>query len=251
MRLALFTPGAYIWPMQRSFEGFIGALGAPGQPASDVYSSPCYPIAKGIRSEAQTMSGPLSDRLCLLHRDLYQALLAPPEIFQDSQESIASRFWPDLVGTNLDSLVNALMYFFTWTSGPGVTVSKGLAVFRAVFFNHEASEPEHWVHSSLERIAAERVELPQHSLSFSGPVKPVVDNLAFCIIAEHHRPPSSAGMLRGRMSRGTDATLNVTVSCGTDPQSAGQPLTVSKDELDHELRKAVSRVFGWPVEVAA
>lgn len=222
-------------------------LSVQAQNNCDIFDSPCYPISGSIRNKAQTMSGPLSDRLCVLHRDLYQALLAPPELFRDSQESIASRFWPDLVGTNLDDLINAMMYFFTRTTGPGVTVSKGLAVFRGVFFNHEASEPEHWVHSSLERIAPERVALPEHSLTFSGPLKPIVDNLAFCIIAEHHRPPSSAGMLHGKMSRGADGRLTVTVTCGTDPDFDGQ----SAATLDKELRKSVSQVFGWPVEVAA
>lgn len=246
MKLALFTPGAYIWPMQRSFEGFIASLGAPGQPATDISGSPCYPVCTGNHNADLGMPEPMGDRLQVLHRDLYTALLAPPELFKSSHDSIAERFWPDLVGSNLDTLVNALMYFFTRTSGPGVTVSKGLAVLRGVFFNHEASEPEHWVHSSLERIASERVELPEHSLTFSGQFKPVVDNLAFSIVSGKDRPPSSAGLIQGRLSRGTDGRLNVTVSCGTDPSG-----TISPAELDSELRQVVSQVFGWPVEVAA
>jgi len=99
--------------------------------------------------------------------------------------------------------------------------------------------------------AAERVELPEHSTTFNGSFTPVVDNLAFCIISDRQRPPSSAGMLHGRMNRGSDGKLVVTVGCGTDPHFDDMSDETAVAALDNELLRIVSRVFGWSIEVTS
>ena len=122
MKLALFTPGAYVWPVERSFEGFIHSLGGYGTDADSVATSTAYP-ADSLADHQAEMPAALSARLVQLHRDLYDALLLPMEYFRGSELSLADKFYPDLAGTRVGALVNALMFFFTRYSGVEISVA--------------------------------------------------------------------------------------------------------------------------------
>jgi hypothetical protein len=128
-------------------------------------------------------------------------------------------------------------------------VVEGLSVLRAVFFNHEASEPQHWVHSSLRRLTPERREGPRFTLDFTAPPGARIEDLAFVINTDPKRPPTSSAWISGRARREEDGLCHVHCECGLDPSLEGRDLAeAERSTLEHELRSAVSDAFGWKVE---
>src|SRR5688500_15759575 len=150
MKLALITPSAALWPVLRNFDVFIAALGAPRANAGAIEDSPLYPLEP--RELLPAYAPELEHRLSELHRELYSALLRPSEAFAQSEQSIADAFWPDLRGTSIDALLEAFFYYFLRRVASDVTVSAGLSVLRAVFFNHAASDPSLWLHAAEQRL---------------------------------------------------------------------------------------------------
>jgi hypothetical protein len=185
-------------------------------------------------------------RLVKLHRDLYDALLRPAEMYARDRRDIAACFWPDLSGTNLDALMSAFLYGFIQRGASETPVMMGLNTLRAVFFNHDASSPELWLHTARRRLRGECREQPLHEFSFAAPTYAKLHNLDFVINSELDRPAGGAGWLTGGARRQLDGTCLVTASHGLDPSvdSRNIPQNVGS-ELELEVRAAVGCVFGW------
>ena len=246
MDLALFTDGAYIWPVYRNFEAFIAALGVPGCEAEGLAQAAIYPAQQRTDSAVHGVSEALDRRLEQLHRELYDALLRPVEMYAQEPRPLAEVFWPDLIGTNADRLFAAFMYFFILRSPAELSVVMGLKVLRSVFFNHEAVEPSLWLASALERVRAERRQLPVRQFEFTVPRATRIHNLAFALAADHRRPTGGAGWLTGRITRKADGAARVQATYGLDPSLHG--VTVPDDvlaRLDAEAGDNIASVFGW------
>jgi hypothetical protein len=190
------------------------------------------------------MPAALSARLVRLHRELYDALLRPVEFFRGSRQTLAECFYPDLQGTQVDSLIAALMFFFVRYSRVEVTVPRGLAVFRAVFFNHEAADPALWLYSSLERLKADRNPRPAATLTIEAPPGARVQGLTFALTGAHNLPPTSTRMIIGEARRSTDGHVSIKAEYGLDPSVQQQ----SGEHLAHvrsEVAECINSVFGW------
>jgi hypothetical protein len=251
MDLALFTDGAYIWPVYRNFEAFVAALGVPGCAAEGLAAATIYPARARTDSAVHGVSEALDRRLESLHRELYDALLRPVEMYAAEPRPLAEAFWPDLRGTNVDRLFAAFMYFFVHRSPAEMPVAMGLKVLRSVFFNHEAVEPTLWLVSALERVSAERRRLEARQAEFAIPETSRIHNLAFTLLMDNLRPTGGPGWLTGRITRKPDGTGRVRVVYGLDPSLQG--VAVPDDvlaRLDAEAWAGLARVFGWR-EVAA
>jgi len=249
MKLALFTPGAYVWPVERSFEGFIHSLGGFGTDADSVTESTAYP-ADSLADHQAAMPAELSARLVRLHRELYDALLRPVEFFRGSRQTLAEGFFPDLQGTRADALIEALMFFFVRYSGVEITVPRGLAVFRAVFFNHEAADPALWLYSSLERLKAERNPRSAAITTIEAPPGARVQGLAFALTGARNLPPSSSRMIIGEARRSTDGHVAIKAEYGLDPATPEE----SAEQREHarkEVARCINSVFGWQEVEAA
>jgi hypothetical protein len=244
MRLALFTPGAYIWPVHRSFEAFLASLAMPACDAADIISSPAYPAVIQADSPPQGLPPRLDERLIRLHRELYDAMLRPLSSFRREQRGFTECFWADLQGTAFDALLNAFLYYFLRREAAGMPVVTGLSVFRTVFFNHEAAEPAHWLYTAEQRLAAERDQAPVFSAVFRAPMHTRVQDLAFVINSALDRSPSGPGWITGKITRGLDGLCLVRCECGIDAGalSAGEAWQKGYRE---EIRRSVARVFGW------
>lgn len=255
MQLALFTPGAYIWPVHRNFEAFIASLGAPAIDATDIASAACYPARVRTDSAVSSLPLRLDRRLTKLHRDLYDALLRPGDYFAREERSFAEVFWPDLRHTAVDALFEALLFFFLHRSLDGLPVKAGLNALRAVFFNHEAADPALWLAATRERLTAERAAWPAHRVMLSAPPAARLQDLAFCIHTARFRPPQSAGWIVGRIRREFDGRLRVETECGLDPSLEGPEQEAQRArvavELTAEIGSALHRVFGWQEARAA
>ena len=241
MKLSLFTPGAYIWPIHRNFEAFIAALGDAGdEPAAVAHHN--YP------AELER----LDKRLTSLHREVYDALLRPSEFFENETAFMDEYFWPDLRHTAVDNLLGIFMYYFAGQPASQLAVPAGLNVLRSVFFNHEASEPQHWVHTSLARLAYLRPVLRMHTVSFTAPRTARLDDMAFGISADPLRPPAGTAWITGRARRTLDGLCQVRAECIVDPSlgEAELPEHVSAT-MDEEIRTSIADAFGWPAEVSA
>ena len=174
MRLALFTPVAYIWPVHRSFEAFLASLAMPARDAQDVASSPLYPATVQADSPPQGLPPRLDERLLRLHRSLYDAMLRPLGFFAREHAGFSDYFYADLHGTAFELLLSAFVFHFIRREARTLPVATGLTVFRTTFFNHEASEPAHWVDTALSRLAPERDaaqlwNILRGDMSFVGP----------------------------------------------------------------------------------
>jgi hypothetical protein len=255
MQLALFTPGAFIWPVHRNFEAFVVSLGAPALDAADIDSAPCYPARIRTDSAVHALPPRLDERLTLLHRELYDALLRPAEYFAAEQRSFADVFWPDLRSTAVDALFEALIFFFLRRTLDGLPVRTGLNALRAVFFNHEAAEPALWLAAARERLAAERQGWPAYPVNITAPPAARVQDLAFCIHTGRFRPPQSAGWVTGQIRREFDGRLRVDAQCGLDPaldaRERAPQLAQHGPVLQAEVAQALRRVFGWQEALAA
>jgi hypothetical protein len=172
-------------------------------------------------------------------------------MYARDHRDIAARFWPDLLGTSIDALMSALMYGFIQREASETPVMMGLNTLRAVFFNHDASSPELWLHTARRRLRGERRELPLHEFSFTAPTYAKLHNLDFVINSERDRPAGGAGWLTGGARRQLDGTCLVTASHGLDPSVDSHNILQNVgSELELEARAAVGCVFGWQ-EVAA
>jgi hypothetical protein len=246
MKLALFTPGAYIWPVHRSLEAFLASLGAPARDELSVLGSPLYPATFEAEPPLKGLPPQLDARLLQLHRDLYDAMLRPIGYFSGEELCMADYFWADLRETSIGQLLDAFLFYFTRQIAAGVTLTTGLSVIRAVFFNHEQAEPEHWLHTSTHRLAHLRLAAAEHALAFDAPVRARVQDLAFVIHSELGRPPSSAGWITGAIRRWPDGLCHAEVRCGLDPAlDTPEKLTAAAPLIETEVKPVVRRVFGW------
>lgn len=247
MQLALFTPGAYLWPVYRNFESFIAALGTPGCDALDIATSPLYPARLRTDSAVHGFSIAMDTRLTELHRELYGALLRPSGYFRGESRTFADLFWPDLRHTAVDALFEALAYNFMLRDLTDIDVPTGLALLRAVFFNHEAAEPELWLSATLARLTPERRPLPLHTGSIDAPPAARLDNLAFCLHAGTTRPSVSAGWVRGKIERQFDGRLRVDYTCGLDPALLGDEARYAalRGRIDNAVAQQLHQLFGW------
>ena len=118
MELALFTRGAYIWPIYRNFESFITALGIGGNEIEEPVSGPLYPARARTGITSHSLPPALDKRLRRLHRELYDALLRPVEVYENDSTSLAEYFWPDMLDTAVDDLLSAFFYYL-YASPPG------------------------------------------------------------------------------------------------------------------------------------
>lgn len=246
MQLALFTPGACIWPVYRNFESFIAALGTPDTGAQSVSASLLYPARQRSDSAVQGISPEMDRRLTRLHRELYSALLRPAAYFKGEQRLFADVFWPDLRHTAVDALFEALAFYFTGRVLHEIDVPRGLSLLRAVFFNHEAADPELWLSATAQRLQAERRELPLHQGSFNAPPTARVEDLAFCIHGAAGRPALSAGWVCGEIRRQFDGRLRIDYRCGREPGLADeQHYARQRAALDAAAAAQLRTVFGW------
>lgn len=252
MELALFTPGAYIWPVYRNFEAFIAALGVPSADVDELRAGAVYPARQRTDSATHGLPPDLDQRLAKLHRDLRDALLRPVELFARQPLDFANYFWPDLAGTSTDQLLSAFVYYFVQHTARDLSVAAGLGVLRSVFFNHENVAPALWLQTAADRLATHRTWRNTRELQFSAPASSKHHNLAFVVAEDTRRPAGGPGWLRGRLQRQTDGTCRVTVEYALGPSLEGVlvPNEVTAN-LDRQARRALSTVFGWVEEAAA
>jgi hypothetical protein len=254
MELALFTYGAYIWPVHRNFEAFIAALGFPADTADSLADSSVYPaqLRPTIAAGDAPLPPRLDQRLAGLHRDLYDALLRPIELAVREQRSFADFFWPDLRGTAIDSLLGAFTYMFVRRVPAEMPVAAGLSVLRAVFFNHEVDEPAIWLGTAVQRLAAERAQTTERGLEFTAPGWTRVQDLAFVVVGERDRPAGGPGWITGSIQRLEDGLCHVRaeygLGAGWDEGAVGSDALT---RLDTEAQATIESVFGWRQESAA
>jgi hypothetical protein len=252
MQLALFTPGAYIWPVHRSFEAFIASLAAPATGANLLSDSPAYPARQFTDSALHGLPPALDRRLVSLHRTIYTALLKPVAFFRREPRTFVQYFMPDLLGTPAVDLVSVFTYYFVRRPATELGVVAGLAVLRAVFFNHEAAEPSLWLHNSLKRLEAERASGTPFEISFSAPASAREHQLAFSLISDRQRPAGGAAGIIGALRRHSDGLVRVQAECELDPSlDTPQAIAAAAPHLEREVREAVGCVFGWQLQEAA
>lgn len=252
MELALFTHGAYVWPVHRNFESFIAALGAPAAAADAIVESPAYPADARTAGSVRGLPARLDQRLAQLHRDLYDALLRPIELAERERRSFADFFFSDLRGTAVEDLLAAFTYYFIRRVPAEMPVAAGLSVLRAVFFNHEVDEPGIWLSSAVQRLATGRSVVPERRVQFAAPGWAKTHGLAFVLVSERDRPAGSPGWITGQVQRQQDGRCQVRAEYGMGPSLAARAV---EDELwsrlDGEARTVIERVFGWGEEAAA
>lgn len=262
MQLALFTPAGYVWPVLRNFEVFIAKLGAQPRlsPLSQAArtigalaaaeaseATPLYPATDAAELGQFAVEPRVSRRLEQLHRELYEALLRPSELFLNSHKGMADTFWPDLRDTHIERKLEAFFFFYLRRTIRHVSLLEGLAVLRATFFNHEAVEPEHWLYTTQERLASLAAPDPLLSSTFNAPVGTRCEDLAFVLNTDQDRPPNSPAWITGSLKRGADGLLQVRTQCGIDPwlaQNAGE-LEVARAFMEAEIYASLSYIFGW------
>jgi hypothetical protein len=252
MQLALFTPGAYIWPVHRSFEAFIASLGTPANGANLLAGSPAYPARQFTDSALHGLPPELDRRLTSLHRAIYTALLRPVAFFRREPSSFVQYFMPDMLGTAAVDLVSAFTYYFVRRPATELGVVSGLSVLRAVFFNHEAAEPGLWLHNSLKRLEDERAPARPFAIQFSAPAQAREQQLAFTLVSDRLRPAGGSGWITGSLRRHTDGLVRVQAECELDLSLDTPPaLAAAAPQLEQEIRQAVGSVFGWQIREAA
>jgi hypothetical protein len=252
MQLALFTPGAYVWPLHRNFESFIAALATRSDNASNISKSRLYPVKSSPDRLALGITHAVDERLTTLHRELYSAMLRPSSYWKGDERLFVDAFWPDLRHSAADYLFEALSFYFTGRRLHEIDVLRGLALIRAVFFNHEAADPELWLDATRRRLSTDRNDFPQHRGVLIAPPTVRLDNLAFCIHSSTTRPALSSGWVRGEIRRQHTGHLMVQYVCGLEPgvESTGiNPTTLSALEADVAFH--LRCVFGWQEAIAA
>jgi hypothetical protein len=252
MKLAVFTPGAYIWPVHRSFEAFIASLACPASGTASLADSKVYPAFRSDLAVRAGLPEALDSRLVRLHRELYDALLRPVEHFEKTSAGIADTFWPDLKNIPAGELFNAFLFYFLRRDIDDIPVVSGLAVLRAVFFNHEAAEPEHWLHSAQQRLRSERCEWPCGQISLQAPTSAQLSKMSFVIHSDRFRPAHSPGWITGLVERTTAGRCMINASYGLDPSLlySEQPRSTT-EAIEQEVLSSIRYVFGWQQEDAA
>jgi hypothetical protein len=251
MELALFTRGAYIWPIYRNFESFITALGIGGNEIETPVSGPLYPARARTGITSHSLPPALDMRLRRLHRELYDALLRPVEVYENHGTSLAESFWPDMLDTAVDDLLSAFFYYFIRQSARDIPIAVGLNVLRAVFFNHEAVEPALWLKSSVDRVAAFRRKLRLREVQVAVPASSKLHDLAFVIVSDSMRPTGGPGWISGRIRRLQDGLCQATVEVALGPPLESVMLTEEVlARVDQEALANLNFVFGWRQEVA-
>jgi hypothetical protein len=252
MELALFTRGAFIWPVYRNFESFIAALATRGVDAEELGAGRIYPARQRSDSAVHGLPAALDQRLAELHRELYSALLRPVELFAVERKSFADYFWPDLSGTVIDDLLSAFVYYFVRRTASDLPVSIGLNVLRAVFFNHENVAPALWLRSAADRLAQYRPARRTRTMQFEAPAVAKLTDLAFVVATDSRRPAGGPGWLLGRLRRKPHGGCGVRVEYALGPSLEG---VIVPDQvvaqLDAEARQALATIFGWQLEEAA
>jgi hypothetical protein len=252
MELALFTPGAYIWPVLRNFEVFVASLGSAATGAETIAGSPVYPAVPRFVPDLLGRSSTLDARLQLLHRDLYTALLRPSRFFAGSNEPVSAQFWPDLVSTSAADLLDCFVFYFLGRGADEASVSDGMAVLRTVFFSHESTEPHLWLHYARERLNSLRSDLPVHTANSNLPAATRIDRLAFCATADRYAGPMGAGRVWGSVQRRGDGGLQAQLQCYIDPETAVQGgADRAAAGLDQQLRATLDSVLGTTEAAAA
>jgi hypothetical protein len=262
MQLALFTPGSYVWPVLRNFEVFIARLAAEPQVGGPLLAArtlgevataekkgalTIYPVGLPSDMEQYQIDPRMSRRLERLHRELYDALLQPSSFFITSSRGIAESFWPDLTGTLIERKLEAFFFYYLRRTIRHVSLLEGLAVLRATFFNHEAVEPEHWLHTTQERLGSLAATDPLLDITFDAPASTRVDDLAFVLNTDQDRPPNSAAWITGKLKRGKDGLVHIYAQCGVDPWLVQNPgeLESARPYIEAEVQASVSYIFGW------
>jgi len=241
MELALFTPGAYIWPLQRSLEAFIASLGAPARGVASCIDSPLYPAGQPS-SVPISLNPRLDERLARLHRDLYDALLRPHGHYAAADPCFAATFLPDLRGTAAEELLDAFFYYFLGRTGESVTAQAGLSALRAVFFQHEGALPELWLTSARRRLAGWRAGSGTERLELAAPLSARLGPLAFSLHAALDRPASGPGWLSGEMRRRPDGRVSAQVEWLRHRENE---TAHAAPAVEREVTVLLCRVFGW------
>ena len=227
-------------------------MGAPAVDAGHLAQSPLYPTGRQGGPLVAHLPPRMDSRLTELHRELYDALLRPVGGFEGESRLMGERFWPDLQGTAVDGLFAALFYFFLGHPGSEVSVSAGLAVMRAVFFNHEAAQPAHWISAAHARLSAERKDSATHRVTFAAPLSSRVQDLAFAINTESSLSTVRTGWISGSIGRRVGGYCRVQAECSLDPfLGTREAVETARPKLDRTVKQRVASVFGWAGEVAA
>ena len=245
MQLALFTPGASIWPVHRNFEAFIAELGAAACDAVDLLDSSAYPVSSRSESGVSSLSGRMEYRLFELHQDLYRALLRPAEFFHAERRSFAEMFWPDLIGGPAAQLLSTLVFHFIERPAEDCSVNAGLRVLRSIFFQHEMADPSLWIHTARENLASLRGDWSSIGLQFDAPASSRLHDLGFSVLNHAERPVESSGWLSGRIHRLAGGQCRVELRCGADRgMLASDPGLLHKRCLA-DARASLAAIFGW------
>ena len=245
MQLALFTPGASIWPVHRNFEAFIAELGAAACDAIDVLDSPAYPVRSKSESGVSRLSPAMDHRLFALHQDLYRALLKPGEFFHGERRSMAELFWPDLLGSSAAELLSALIFHFIERPAEDASVPVGLRVLRSIFFQHEMADPGLWVHTARENLAGLRGDWSSLELQLKAPASSRLHDLGFTVHAQRERPVDSSGWFSGRIRRNNSGECRVEMRCGADRGMLELDEERLRQRCLADTAKYLSRIFGW------
>jgi hypothetical protein len=251
MKLALFTPSAALWPVLRNFDVFVASLAAPHSSARSIAASPLYPVHL-VEAPPQG-SAALERRLDALQQELYAALLRPSEHYAGMTADMAEHFWGDLQGTSVASLLDAFYFYFTYQTAGDLSVVDGLSVLRAVFFNHESTDPSLWLLAAERRLQGLRLALPQYSVELTAPPSVRLQDLAFAAQLHVGASTGSSNWLRGSLRRRPDGLVGARLECAMDAGAVESgERDVAEQRLRTELEAAAQQIFGWaPAEVAA
>ena len=250
MQLALFTPGACIWPVHRNLEALIAELGGEAQPAVDLLESAAYPVRARSESGVRSLSERMDHRLFELHQDLYRSLLRPSEFFHGESRTIADCFLPDLLGTPAADLLSALVFHFIERPAEDCSVNAGLRVLRSVFFQHEMADPSLWAHTARQNLASLRGDWSWIPLNFNAPASSRLHDLEFCVLGMRERPVDSSGWFNGRIRRNERGECRVSLQCGADRgMREHEPERLAAASL-RDCQACLSRIFGWQEAVA-
>lgn len=245
MQLALFTPGACIWPVHRNFEAFIAELGADACDAIDVLESSAYPVHSKSESGVDRLSERMDHRLFVLHQDLYRSLLKPTEFFHGERRSLAELFWPDLQGSAAAELLSALVFHFIQLPAEDTSVIAGLRVLRTVFFQHEMTDPGLWIHTARENLASQRSDWSSLDVRLKAPAASRLHDLAFTVHGRRDRPAESSGWFSGRIRRNNSGECQVELRCGADRGMLEHNPELLRQRCAEDTARYLRSIFGW------
>ncbi len=245
MQLALFTPGACIWPVHRNFEAFIAELGTQASDSVDLLESSAYPVLARSESGVSRLSARMDHRLFQLHQDLYNSLLRPAEFFHQETRSIAQMFWPDLLGTATADLLSTLLFHFIERPAEDCSVNTGLRVLRSIFFQHEMADPSLWIHTARENLAGLRGDWSSFDLQLKAPAASRLNNLAFSVLGMRDRPVDSSGWFSGSIRRNNAGECRIHLRCGADRGMLNADPQKLAEAGRVDVERYMARIFGW------